>query len=44
MPKRRKKKHSTKPVEMPHMPFEGAIKKILNAPFVTKKKQSRKKG
>ena len=39
MPKRKKKRRSTEPVEMTQMPFDDAIRKILGAPQKKKKKK-----
>jgi ribosomal protein L13 len=30
--KKAKRKHSTEPVDMPQMPFEEAVKRMLSAP------------
>lgn len=40
-----KKRHSTEPLDMPQMPFDDALRKILSAPpqhRVAKKKARRK--
>jgi hypothetical protein len=44
-PKKAKKHHSTEVVEMPQMPFDDALRRILSAPpqHKMKKKKGKKK-
>ena len=44
MPKRKLKKRSTEPVEMPQMPFKDALARLLNAPPQHKTKKRNKRG
>jgi len=39
----KRKKHSTEPVEMPQMPFDDALRKILSAPPQHKTAKQKKK-
>jgi hypothetical protein len=42
-PPKPKRKHSTEPVEMPQMPFDDALRKILSAPPQHKIAKKKKK-
>jgi hypothetical protein len=41
-PTKAKKKHSTDPIEVPQMPFDDALRKILSAPPQHKKAKKKK--